>query len=63
MKDVPFSEIKKDTLAMIEKIKASDTERGKYLERHIILDDKNETMSYTGDYETIDVITNKALVL
>ena len=62
MKDVPFSEIKMDTLAMIEKIKASDPERGAYLERNIIFDDKNEAMAYTGDTETIDAITKKAIL-
>ena len=61
MKDIPFSEIKKETLVMIEKIKASDRERGAYLERHIVFDDKNEMMAYTGDAETIDAIIKKSI--
>ena len=59
--DIPFSEIKRDALAMIEKIKASDPERGAYLEYHIVFDDKNEAMAYTGDAETIDAIIKKSI--
>jgi hypothetical protein len=47
---------------MIEKIKASDRERGAYLERHIVFDDKNEAISYTGEAEIINHILNKAII-
>lgn len=61
MNDTSFNEIKRDTEKMIEKIKTIDAEKGVYLEQHIIFDDKNETMSYTGDPEIIADILSKAI--
>lgn len=61
MIDTSFNEIKRDTEKMIEKIKTIDAEKGAYLEQHIIFDDKNETMSYTGDPEIIADILSKAI--
>jgi hypothetical protein len=52
-RDISFSEIKQDTLALIEKIRAVNPESGAHFENHIIFDDKNETMIYTDKPESV----------
>lgn len=43
-----YGENKKLILDAIEKIKIHDPEKGNYVERHVIFDDKRETIQYTG---------------
>lgn len=57
-----FADIQKDTIAMITKIKDSDPEHGAYLKKHIIIDEENETLTYTGDPEIIADILSRAIV-
>lgn len=62
MSNPSFAEIQRDTKAIITKIKDSDPELGAYLEAHVIIDEKSETLSYTGDQEVIADILSKAIV-
>lgn len=62
MSDPTFADIQKDTRAMITKIKDSDPELGVYLEAHIIFDEKNETMRYTGDENILREVLSRAVI-
>ncbi len=62
MSNKTFSQIKTYVLDSIEIIKSSDLERGGYLERHIIFDDRDETIKYTGEPEIIHAILNKTII-
>ncbi len=62
MSDASFADIQKDTRAMITKIKESDPELGAYFEAHIIFDEKNETLTYTGESEVLGDMLSKAII-
>lgn len=62
MNNTPFSEIKSDLMTLINKIKDSDPAQGAYLEKHIVVDDKNETVTYTGEADVINDILSKAVI-
>lgn len=62
MNNTPFSEIKNDLITLINKIKDSDPVQGAYLEKHIVIDDKNETVTYTGEAGVINDILSKAVI-
>ena len=53
MTDLSFEEIKQVTKALIEKIRAVNPESGAHFEKHIIFDDKNETMIFTDKPESV----------
>lgn len=57
-----FADIQKDTMAMIAKIKDGDPKLGAYLEDHIIFDEKNESMTYTGESEIIESILGRVII-
>jgi len=61
-KTIPFTEMKQRVVALITKVKASEPERGAYLERHFIFDDKKETMVYTGKSEIMGGVLKNAIV-
>lgn len=62
MSNPSFSDIQKDTRAMIAKIKDSNPELGAYVEVHIIFDEKNETMRYTGDENILREVMSRAVI-
>jgi len=51
-----YNERKSATLSLIEKVKASNQEMGKYLGRSIFLDDKNRTIVYTGEKSLLELL-------
>ena len=49
-------------LAFLEEVKLNDPYQGAYIESHLIFDDENETMIYTGTTKIIEFILMKSTV-
>lgn len=58
-----YNEMKETSLSLIKKAKAKNADLGEYLEKHIILDDRNRSITYTGENGVIEKITEKAVII
>jgi hypothetical protein len=54
-----YNELKEIYLGIIKKIKLIDAERGAYLDRHIVFDDMNSYIFYTGTGSIANVLMTK----
>ena len=53
-----YKERKGAVLSLITKAKAKNIELGEYLEKHIIWEDKNRTLMYTGANSVLEDLMN-----
>lgn len=61
MKD--YLEIKMAVIGIVEQVKALNHEKGEYLERHFIFDDKEQTFLYDGVESALEDVLDCSKIL